>query len=91
MADVGIAQLRRELSSWLDRARAGEEVVVTDRGRPVARLTGIGVTPVLDRLRAEGRIGPAPAGPRPRAQDLPRVRADGAAADLVVAERERHR
>lgn len=91
MADVGITQLRRELSSWLDRARAGEEVVVTERGRPVARLTGIGVVPVLDRLRAEGRIGPAPVGPRPRPTDFPKIRAEGDVSDFVITERERRR
>ena len=38
--DVGITQLRAELAHWIDHARAGNEVVVTDRGAPVARIVG---------------------------------------------------
>ncbi len=33
-----IAELKARLSEYLARARAGEEVVITDRGTPVARL-----------------------------------------------------
>ena len=33
-----MAQLRAHLSDYLDRARAGEELVITDWGMPVARL-----------------------------------------------------
>jgi antitoxin (DNA-binding transcriptional repressor) of toxin-antitoxin stability system len=35
--DVPVTELRAHLSDWLDRVRAGEEVIVTDRGIPVAR------------------------------------------------------
>jgi prevent-host-death family protein len=33
-----VSDLRAHLSEWLERAREGEEVVVTERGVPVARL-----------------------------------------------------
>jgi prevent-host-death family protein len=55
--DVAVSDLRAHLSQWLERAREGEEVVVTDRGVPVARLLGIGATPILERLAADGVIG----------------------------------
>ena len=54
--DVAVSDLRAHLSEWLDRARAGEEVVVTERGVPVVRLLGIGATETLERLTAEGVI-----------------------------------
>jgi prevent-host-death family protein len=38
MISAGIAQLKARLSEYLARVQAGEEVVVTDRGRPVAKL-----------------------------------------------------
>ena len=38
MIQVGIAALKARLSEYLARVQAGEEIVVTDRGRPVARL-----------------------------------------------------
>lgn len=38
MAEAGVRGLRDNLSRYLDRVRAGEELTVTDRGRVVARL-----------------------------------------------------
>lgn len=35
---VSIGRLKARLSEYLSRARAGEVVIVTDRGTPVARL-----------------------------------------------------
>lgn len=46
--------LRAELASWVERARVGEEIVVADRGLPVARLLSIGSTPLLEQLTAQG-------------------------------------
>lgn len=48
---VSIGRLKARLSEYLDRTRAGETVVVTDRGRPIARLT-----PVGGELALEGRV-----------------------------------
>ena len=33
---VGIRELRDGLSRWIEKVKAGDEVVVTDHGRPVA-------------------------------------------------------
>ncbi len=35
---VGIADLKAHLSQYLKRVESGEEIIVADRGRPVARL-----------------------------------------------------
>jgi prevent-host-death family protein len=88
MAEVGVAQLRRELKEWLDRAQAGDEVVVTDRGRPVARLSGIDTAPLLDQLAAEGRLSGAPEASRPTARGRRRIKARDDITALVVAERD---
>lgn len=42
MESAGIAELKARLSEYLSRVKAGEEVLVTDRGRPVARLVPAG-------------------------------------------------
>ena len=42
MATVGVRELRQNLSKYLDRVKAGEAFVVTERGREVARLTPTG-------------------------------------------------
>jgi len=59
--EVGVRELRENLAAWLDRAAAGEEIVITERGKPKARLTA--AESVLDRLAREGRIR-RPTGPR---------------------------
>ena len=38
MKSAGIREARQQLSVLLDEVRKGREVVITDRGRPVARL-----------------------------------------------------
>ena len=35
---IGASEARMRLSALLDRVEAGEEIVITRRGRPVARL-----------------------------------------------------
>lgn len=62
MQHIGVRELRREASRWLARVRAGEAFVVTDRGRPVARLSPIADPVGYDALLAEGRIAPGPGG-----------------------------
>jgi prevent-host-death family protein len=41
MRSAGIREARQELTSLLDDVRKGREVVITERGRPVARLVPI--------------------------------------------------
>lgn len=38
MTTVSISELKARLSAFLDIVRDGDEVLVTDRGRPIARL-----------------------------------------------------
>ena len=42
MKHASIAALKARLSEYLSAVKAGEEVIVTDRGRPVARLAPLG-------------------------------------------------
>lgn len=41
MTRVGVARLKAQLSRYLEAAKRGNEVVVTERGRPVARLVAL--------------------------------------------------
>ena len=41
---VGVRELRQNLSRYLDRVKAGEGLVVTERGREVARLIPSGAS-----------------------------------------------
>ena len=63
MARAGIAELKASLSAYLRRVAAGEEVIVTDRGRPIARISAVahGAGPSDDdaqRLVAAGVLLP---------------------------------
>lgn len=58
---VSVAELKAKLSSFLARVRMGEDVVVTDRGKPVARLIPFEAQPheqaeLLQRLAREGVV-----------------------------------
>ena len=53
---VGVRELKASLSSYLRRVSEGESVVVTDHGRPVARLVPPDVPERLSRLIREGRL-----------------------------------
>ena len=85
--DVAVSELRAHLSEYLDRVRAGDEVVITDRGIPVARLLSLTATATLERLAADGVIGRATAPTRPLASGQPRPRPLRPVADLVGDQR----
>jgi prevent-host-death family protein len=54
--EIGVRELKNGLSRYLKRVRRGETIVVTDRGRPVARIIPAGVAEPIARLMAEGRV-----------------------------------
>ncbi len=85
--DVAVTELRAHLSEWLTLARDGEEVVVTDRGVPVARLLGVDAAPLLERLTSEGIIS-RPAQPRrPTAAGRRRPKAKRSVAEIISDQR----
>ena len=58
MREAGVREARQQLTSLLDDVRNGREVLITDRGRPVARLVPPHTRrpfPDLARLRATTR------------------------------------
>ena len=56
MGTVGVRELRQNASVLLRRVASGESIIVTDRGRPVARLSPIAGGKGLSDLRAAGLI-----------------------------------
>ena len=57
--EVGVRELRDHLSRYLERVKAGEELTVTEHGRPIARLVGPRERDRWDELMARGLIRPA--------------------------------
>lgn len=85
--EVGIRELHDHLSRYVRHVRDGGEVVVTMRGRAVARLAPIddGADPLAD-LRSRGLITDPAEPTRPPARDE-RIRARGTVSDLVRDQR----
>ncbi len=83
--DAGIRDLRNNLSRYLERVKAGEELTVTEHGRPIARITPITEESRYDALVREGLVTPAPAQPRWRPST--RVRPSAPVSDLVAEQR----
>lgn len=81
--EIAISELRANLKSYVNRARAGERLIVTERGVPVARLGPAEEESLLDRLEREGVLTRAKTKKRPSARKGTRIMADGPVADLV--------
>jgi len=79
MKTAAVSELKARLSEYLNQVKAGMEVLITDRGKPVARLMPIlrpkTVKEVLVRMEKQGLIklgtGKLPKGfwRMPRAKD----------------------
>jgi prevent-host-death family protein len=84
--EVGIRDLKNSLSRYIDRVRQGEEIIVTDRGRPVARLSSLDQS--ADRLAelvASGAVRPPRLGSRRR--PARRITPKGSVSELVAEQR----
>ena len=82
--EVGIRELRDQLSKYLKKVRGGEELVITDRGRAVARVVPLVEERPIDRLVAEGLVTPAQSR---RSRPLKRIETEGSVSDLVADQR----
>jgi prevent-host-death family protein len=54
MREVGAAAAKRKFGALLDQVAQGEEIVITRRGKPVARL--VAATPGFDREKARRAV-----------------------------------
>jgi prevent-host-death family protein len=82
--EVGVRELHDQLSRYVRHAASGGEVVVTMRGRPVARLTPMIADDPLGELRERGLVE------EPRSEWRPRRRRPTPTApvsDLVAGQR----
>ena len=58
--EVSIRKMKTRLSKYLKLVQAGKDVVITDRGKPVARLTLVEPTAEDDEAEAIRRINALP-------------------------------
>lgn len=85
--EVGVRELHDQLSQYVRHVESGGEVVVTMRGRRIARLTGVSeARDPLEGLRARGLVRD-PEYPRHREAGRARITAAGSVSDLVREQR----
>lgn len=82
--EVGVRELHDRLSEHLDRVERGAEIVVTRRGKPVARLSSLSEDESLDSLVQRGLISLPSVR---RSAKAPRAKARGSVSDLVADQR----
>ncbi len=85
---IGIAEFRRDLKRYLDVAASGEEVVVTDRGTAVVRLTGIDSASIMEELYRSGLITPPRSSDRFDPAEIEPIHATGDVSGLVSDQRD---
>jgi len=84
---VGIRELKAKLSEYLDRAAAGETIVVTDRGKAKAEIRKLSVEERIQQGIDEGWIRPGrPGGLSLR--DRPRFKGKMTIAEAMAEDRE---
>jgi prevent-host-death family protein len=84
--DVGIRELRAGLSRYVERVKQGEEIVVTEHGKAVARLVPMNGERKIDRLIREGVVTPARSRTGWRPETLIPVK--GSVSDIVIEQRD---
>ncbi len=84
-AMVGIRELKAKLSEYLDRAAAGETIVVTDRGRAKVEIRPLSVDERIEQGIREGWIRPGRGVPM---REPLRLKGKMTIADAMVEDRE---
>jgi prevent-host-death family protein len=82
--EVGVRALHDRLSEHLAQVQDGAEVLVTRRGRPIARLSAVDEADPLQDLARRGLLTPPS---RRRAARQARVKARGPVSELVAEQR----
>lgn len=88
--EVGVRELRDHLSRWLEEVKAGHDITITERGKPVARVIPIGWSDHIARLVAEGKVTPAKK-PKsdPSTWTKVKLKSGASISDIVIEERRR--
>lgn len=82
--EVGVRELRDALSRHLAAVREGQTIVVTEHGRPIARIVPLQGRSTLDQLIADGVVTP----PAESTRAVPRpVAGRGSVSELVADQR----
>lgn len=87
---IGLRELKSHLSAYVRRVKAGDTVVITDRGKPVGRLVPMEGSrdETLRRLEGAGVLSWSGRKLRPLGKRPPRVRGNRTISDLLLEDRD---
>lgn len=88
MATVGVRELKNRLSHYLDLAKKGETVTVTERGKEIVQISALGSSPekeLMWRLVREGKV--TWNGGKPTGLDKPIKTRGKPASEMVIEDR----
>jgi len=83
--EVGVREFHDHLSRYVRHVASGGEVIVTMRGKRIARLAPVDLHDPLEGLRSRGLVSDPSAAWRPRQRG--RVRAGAPVSELVAEQR----
>lgn len=88
---IGVRELKAQLSRTMRQVKAGETVIITERGKPIGRIVPL-ETALEDRLQELVELGLVAwngqkFGARPRGFTPPRVKGPVTVADLLLEDR----
>jgi prevent-host-death family protein len=84
--EIGIRDLRNGLSRYLEMVKSGEEITITEHGRPIARISAASTQSTIDDLIARG-IVLAPQRPKAAHLDWTPVKSRGGISDILAEQR----
>ena len=88
MVVVGVAEVKAKLSKYLAKVRGGRDVLITERGRPVARIVPVsGGSDELAELEREGLVRGATMKLPRDFLDAPRPQAASSVTEALLEER----
>jgi prevent-host-death family protein len=82
--EVGVRALHDRLSEHLDRVEKGADILVTRRGRPIARLSAVDREDPMHELVRRGIVMPPS---KPRQRRRARVKPRSSVSELVAEQR----
>lgn len=82
--DVGVRDLKNNLSRHLKSVKNGETITVTEHGRPIARLEPIVELSRLDQMIADGSATPAK---EPKGELPPPIKTAGSVLEILLRDR----
>ena len=86
--EVGITEFRSNMSHWLTEIKAGDEILLTERDIPIARIIGVNGLTSWEQMIREGIVTPSTQQKRTKAENIKQISATGSVSNIVSEHRD---